>query len=575
MAFTITVDFSQPKTGFFAIHYKISNDQIVYNKEDGCVYFRFASWCPGSYLMREFQSHVTELEFTNSKKQKVPFKKINKNTWQVFLKKKEALHLNYQVYANRLNVRGAYLDHQMAFFNGPCLFFLPENLSTQKITLKIKKPTQWKIAWAKQKKKQDYLFKNFDELLDTPLLAAKELELTSFTVAQSRIQLAVWGALEMNTKELCTALKKIIQKQIKIFGDYPVKNYLFQILSIKGEYGGLEHSFSSTNIFDGRQIEKPKAKQSFLSLLAHEHFHLWNVKRIRPAALGPFDYFQENYTRDLWLAEGTTSYYDDMTTFLAGLMQLTDYFENIAKRLATLNENYSYKIDSLSLGSFDAWIKFYRQNENSINSTCNYYLKGMLVNLLLDFIIIKKSKARYSLDDVLKRLFKKYKERPGLGFDRSEILDTVSELINWDSKKFITDYLDGTKPIDFKKYFNDFGLEQINQKPKAAFHLGVILKEKPGKLTVQAIHQNTPAHFSKLKPHDEIIAINNRRIEKEKDLDLCLNQKKWQVIFSRLGTIESDTIELKKPIEKIKTLKALKKQTTQQQKLYDKWLRKI
>ena len=236
-------------------------------------------------------------------------------------------------------------------------------------------------------------------------------------------------------------------------------NYLFQIVFYKDGYGGLEHSFSSTNFFDGTRLDQKKSYQKFLSLLSHEHFHLWNVKRIRPQGLGPFDYSQEVYTKELWIAEGITSYYDDHFVYRAGIMSKEDYLQIITDNISHLENYKNSKVNSLSESSFDAWTRFYRQNENSINTVVSYYLKGGLVMMLLDFQIIQKSKGKKSFDNVMQDLYSLYKKRPETGITRDEFFAIVEKHTSQNMKTFVQSYIDGTTAISWQRGFNAFGIK--------------------------------------------------------------------------------------------------------------------
>lgn len=568
MKINITVDLRYPQEKYLSLRYDIPCDPSV----DSLVLV-FPTWSPGSYLIRDFQSNVEDFAVKTTQGKKLKWEKISKNEWRILTRNIKKLIVTYKIYANDLSVRGVYTDFEMGFFNAPAVFFHPKNQIKMPCTLKIKVPQKWQIAIAKKSKTGIYSFKNFDELYDTPLLASPHLSWHSFSVQKTHYRLAVFGPHHTDFKKVVRDLKKILTAQNKIFKDNPCQDYLFQIIFKKDDYGGLEHGCSSTNIFDGFLLNEKKSYYKFLTLLSHEHFHLWNVKRIRPRALGPFDYGQEIYTKELWIVEGITSFFDDHTAFRGGLFTGEEYLDVLTQTITNTENEKATRVNSLSESSFDAWIRFYRKDENMFNRTVNYYVKGGLVSLLLDLQIIKNSNTRYSLDDVMCDLYQLYKKRPELGITRDEFFDSVEKFLKFDRTQFIKNHIDGTQKIPWESVFKDFGIAFKNQDQEAPYYAGLIFEEKFGKVFIKQVAEDSPAFHSEIQAGDELLAINDLRIEKNNQLNPFLKHKKWRVLLHRFGKIHDCEFALD-PSRSFRKMLVLKENPSKRQKrLLRKFLR--
>lgn len=538
MNVAITLNLTKPHEKHVDVSYKISGLDSPSFK------LVFPVWSPGSYLIREYQNQVEDFRVTDASHHKIHFEKTDKCHWLIHNRKKTSIIVTYRVYASDLNVRGIYSDHEFVFINPTSAFFFPEGQLNQPVTLKINKVSSWRLDLARKPIKAVYHFVHFDDLYDTPILAAAKLDLRSFTVKKTRYVMAFWGNATAEIKKIVTDTKKIVAKEIEVFKENPCPEYHFQVLFMPGNYGGLEHSFSSTNIFDGSKLHLEEEYNKFLSLLSHEHFHLWNVKRIRPRELGPFDYTKENYSRELWMAEGITSYYDDHFLLRAKILAKEKYFKIVGENVTKLQAQRANRVNSLSESSFDAWIRFYRQNENSLNGTVSYYLKGGLIMMLLDFKIIQATNGKRSMDDLMLALYRLYKKNPKVGILRRQFLEELEKITNQPFKKFETDFINGTKLVNWKHEFAKMGLEAHNPKKSNAYFLGVILESKNNRVFVRHIAEGSPAFHSVLQPQDELIALNGKRFDDPKELDLALKNKRVKILFNRLGKVEETVIEM-------------------------------
>ena len=557
MKHAITLDLTRPHTRYLSVTCRYTNVQQAQ------LSLVFPAWVPGSYLIRDFAADVEDFAAQALGKPLV-WTKIDKSCWQIQTNGHASVTVTYRFYAFNLNVRQGYADDEMVFANLPALLPYPDGYLHERVRLTIKSPKGWKHAQALPK---GGLFANYDALYDAPLLAAKKLEVRHFQVGQTSYQLAIWGDSPLDYAELVKDVAKIVKSETHIFKSNPNPRYVFQILFVKGQYGGLEHRDSSTNIFDGSILNDKKDYRRFLALLAHEHFHLWNVKRIRPEALGPFDYTKEVYTRELWVAEGVTSYYDDHILLRAGLYTTEQYLALLADNLNKLENQRANRVNTLSDSSFDAWTRFYKPHENQMNTVVSYYLKGGLIMMLLDWHILKASQGKRSLDDVMRGLQVIFEKRPERGFSREEFDALLTHELGKAANQFLTDHVDGVKPVDWKAELQTVGLELKDVPKSFPYYLGVILGKREGKLTVLRISEDSPAYDSALIPGDEILAFDGRRAESDKDLDACLKRPRIKVLFSRYGRVREVVISLVKNQVFNKTIVEIKKTTPAQLKL--------
>jgi predicted metalloprotease with PDZ domain len=278
--------------------------------------------------------------------------------------------------------------------------------------------------------------------------------------------------------------------------------------------GGLEHT-NSTALLWRPFSYFGKDYKNFLSLLAHEYFHLWNVKRIRPVALGPFDYDNENYTTSLWISEGFTQNYDDYITHRAGIYTAQEYLDILADNISKYESNTGKEVQTVAESSFDAWIKYYRRNENTNNTQISYYDKGAFVALMLNLMIMNESNGEKSLNNVMKDLWENYKYNTNRGFTENEIQQILQKYTNEPMQAFLSNYVFGKKDLDYEKYLNYVGLTLIDKSIKEV-KLGAKWNDK---FIITETPRNTPAYISGLNVNDEIIAINNIRIKNNNDIE--------------------------------------------------------
>lgn len=404
--------------------------------------FSLPAWIPGSYMIREFSRHIVSL-YAESAGRPVTVRKLDKHTWQAD-PVDGALTLRYQVYAFDLSVRGAYLDTERGFFNGTSVFLAAEGYEQSRCEVEIEPPrgkryAGWKVATSLDLRGGKdtgqgfgrYRAESYDALIDHPVELGR-FESVHFKAGGVPHEFVVSGRFHADLKRLARDVKKICEWHIGLFGaPAPFDRYVFMLFVGKDIYGGLEHRASTALMAERDDLPRPGDDGTsdgyvrLLGLISHEYFHAWNVKRMKPAAFQPYDLTRENHTTLLWAFEGVTSYYDDLALLRAGLIDRERYLGLLATTLTGVQRGHGRTRQTLVESSFDAWTKYYRQDENSPNSLVSYYTKGALVALALDLLVREKTGGTLSLDDVMRALWRKWlADGAGLAEDEWEAVAT-------------------------------------------------------------------------------------------------------------------------------------------------------
>lgn len=478
-------------------------------------------WTPGSYLVREFERHVQDFAATDASGRALQWEKLNKDSWRVVTKGSRDWRATYRVYANELSVRTNELNSDHAFWNNAALLMYLEGFLSAPSTLHILAPQPWKVATAlpvEPGPKNTFRAENFDILYDSPV-EVSNFKTLSFEVKGVRHRIVIDGEGNYDPARVQADVKKIVEAAVELMGgEIPYRDYTFFLHLRSNTGGGLEH-LNSTALGFRRFGFKPEANyRGFLSLVAHEFFHLWNVKRIRPDALGSFDYTKENYTKLLWVAEGITSYYENVILRRAGLISDKDFLAAPARAIQDLQDTPGRLAMSAEEASFDAWIKYYRQDENSINSQVSYYDKGAILGLLLDLEIRKRSKGAKSLDDVMRYLYTEFYKK-----DRnytSKDFQIISEMMAGSSlEQFFAKYVRGREELDYNSALAAAGLRLDitgeTPRPVEKAYLGADVVQENDRLMVRRVYAGSPAYEQGLNTGDQIIAFNNMRANKD------------------------------------------------------------
>ncbi|HEX4950779.1 MAG TPA: PDZ domain-containing protein [Blastocatellia bacterium] len=513
---TYELSFPQPHTHLYEVTY------IIGNITQPTLELQMPTWTPGSYLQREFARHVQDFAVRDKAGNALPWEKIDKATWRVTTNGANEIRASYRVYAYDLTVRTSHLDASHAYFNGANLFLYVKGALQQPLKLKINAPSGWQITspLALAPDADGYFHApNYDILVDSPTEIGTH-KLLAFDALGKRHRIALWGEAKYNEDTLKRDFAKIVEAGAAVFGStLPYDHYTFIIHLQPGIGGGLEHLNSTTCQASPDAFLTADSYRQFLSLIAHEYFHLWNVKRIRPLALGPFDYQTENYTRGLWFSEGVTDYYADQLLLRAGLIKADVYGQILGNALAKYEATPGRNVQSPAAASFDAWIKYYRPDENSVNTAMSYYESGAILGMLFDLEIRARTGNAKSLDDVMRLLYEKH-GWPKPGFTDAELKAAFETVAGADLSEFWRNYVTGTASIDFNQHLAKAGLRleksylprvfDVAGQPLQRGDLGLRLRE--GSLIVSNVLSGPPAYEGGIYANDEIVALNGQRL---------------------------------------------------------------
>lgn len=507
---------------------------------------RLPAWIPGSYLVREFSKNIVQIEARDASDALVGLDKVDKHTWKA-APVQGALKLTYQVYAWDLSVRMAHLDQNHGYFNGTSVFLEVVGQAEGLHTVDIQAPEDprcqgWRVATtlpeldAARYGFGTYQAANHDALIDHPVEMGT-FELLHFTAAGVPHELAVTGPHNGDLQRLVDDLVPICAHQIEMFGKpAPMDRYLFQLMLVGNGYGGLEHRASTSLIAKRDHLPKhgehkvSEGYRQLLGLCSHEYFHTWNVKRIKPARFVPYDLSTENYTTLLWAFEGITSYYDDLILGRTERIDVASYLELVGRTITRVRGGSGRLKQSLAESSFDAWTKFYRQDENAPNAIVSYYAKGSLAALALDLTIRLETQGAKSLDDVMRALWTEYGAK-GIGVPEMGIEDVSSRISGVDLSNFFEQAVRGTDDLPLRALLAAFGVELrfrpgkdgadkggASVKDEAALRNKGVIGAKLVGDKVKQVFDEGPAQDAGLSAGDVIVAINGIKASKAESL---------------------------------------------------------
>jgi predicted metalloprotease with PDZ domain len=532
-AFGQTVNYklsmSRPQSHYFEVEMEISNIK------SSTIEVKMPVWAPGSYLVREFSKNVNLVTSTAGSNIPIKVEKVAKNKWVIENGKASTIKVKYEVYAFELSVRTSFLDLTHGFVSGTGVFMYVESAKGNKGRLDIvpyKDFSKINTALPKAAESlssdgvQSFVYEHYDQLVDCPIEIGNQ-EVFNFMAAGVNHTVAIYGEGNYDVAKLKVDMAKIVETTSAVIGENPNKEYTFIIHNVVDGQGGLEH-MNSTTLSVNRWTYEGSDYIGFLSLVAHEYFHLWNVKRIRPIELGPFNYDEENYTTLLWVMEGFTSYYDELLLRRAGYYTQEQYVSKLNNSLNYVEGSVGARVQPVAHASFDAWIKAYRPNENSSNTTMTYYTRGQMIATCFDMMIIEKYKGKKCLDHFLQELYKKYYLKLNRGFSKEEFQEALEDFLKTDLDQFFNDYIYGTKIPDYKSIFAKVGLDVTYiGRPQTSF--GASLRQEGSSLMVKRIRSGSAAEDGGLSVNDEIVGCNGYRV----------NQAAFEGVVSKLNTGET------------------------------------
>ncbi|MFN5032504.1 MAG: M61 family metallopeptidase [Flavobacteriia bacterium] len=526
----------KPQNHYFQVEMELTD----FKENDVTV--KMPVWAPGSYLVREFSKNVDLVKAKDEKGQALAVNKKTKNAWVISKGAAKKVIVSYEVYAFELSVRTSFLDLTHGFVSGSGVFMYVDGhqeLAGQLTVVPFKDFAKVSTALPKSAESvaadgvQSFVFKTYDQLVDCPIEIGNQ-EVFTFKAAGVLHTVAIYGAGNYNVDKLKADMAKIVETATGVVGENPNKEYTFIIHNVVDGQGGLEHCNSCT-LSVNRWTYSDAEYLGFLSLVAHEYFHLWNVKRIRPIELGPFNYDEENYTSLLWVMEGFTTYYDELLLVRAGYTDDTDYLQKLQGTVNYVEGSVGARVQPVAHASFDAWIKAYRPNENSSNTTMTYYSRGQMLAALIDVMIISKYDGKKCLDHFLQQLYNKYYKKLNRGFSEQEFKTELEELLGENLDGFFAKYVNGTDIAPLSETFAKVGV-QVTEigLPRASFGAG--LRQDGGKTIVRSIRAGSAAELAGLSVNDELIGCNGYRVDQtdfEQFINGVENGAQFKILVSR------------------------------------------
>jgi predicted metalloprotease with PDZ domain len=483
-------------------------------------------WIPGSYMVREFGRHLSGLSARQGRDARMPVQ-LDKSCWQIRCDGRAALVLSYRVYAFDTSVRAAFLDARRGFFNGTSVFLRVEGRDAEPQALQLGRlPAGWSVATAMPPAARGGLHfeaADYDELVDHPVELGKFWR-ASFAAGGVTHEMVVAGALPgFDGPRLVADTRRICAEQIRFWhaesqSAPPFRRYVFLLNAVEDGYGGLEHRASTALIAARRDLPRLGMEAmsdgyvTLLGLISHEYFHTWNVKRLRPVELARYDYAGENYTQLLWFFEGFTSYYDDLVLLRAGLVDMPRYLKLLAKAVNAVAATPGRFLQSLAEASFDAWVKYYRSDENTPNATVSYYQKGSLVALALDLSLRQRGA---DLDDVMRLLW----QRSGGGpIAESDIAQALRDAGGRAFDAELQAWVHGTEELPLAGLLASCGVTMSQERAGFAPTLGLRLSEGPvSGVQVKSVLTDSPAQRAGLSAGDELLAVDSWRLRRLDD----------------------------------------------------------
>jgi predicted metalloprotease with PDZ domain len=487
-------------------------------------------------MIREFARNIVQIR-AEVDGRKIKLTKLDKHTWRA-ARCAGQLRVVYQVYAWDLSVRAAHLDQTHGFFNGTSVFLQVHGQQNLPHVVELQPPAgegyaNWRVATALPELKArrhrfgTYIAQDYDELIDHPVEMG-EFSLIQFEAHGVPHEMAITGRVpNLDTERLARDLQRICEVQIALFEPRtkraPMTRYVFLTLAVGDGYGGLEHRASTALICSRADLPvRGKSTMSegyrgFLGLCSHEYFHTWNVKRIKPAVFAPYDLTQENYTPLLWLFEGFTSYYDDLSLVRAGLIDRETYLGLLAKTIHAVQKGSGRLKQSVAESSFDAWTKYYRQDENAPNAIVSYYQKGALVGLWFDLLIRTRTRGKRSLDDVMRVLWRRYGRHfyeagGGVGVRDAEVEALFDEVTGLKLKPVFDHAVRGTKDLPLADALAAFAIHPHSRPGKSAPALGARTRKEGNDCKLASVYEGGAAHHAGLSAGDSLVAIDDLRV---------------------------------------------------------------
>ncbi|MBI4417400.1 MAG: M61 family metallopeptidase [Ignavibacteriales bacterium] len=503
-----TLSMSQPWTHYFEV--QVNFDGLPANQ--AAFELSLPAWRTGRYLILDFAGSVQEFSASDKDGRSLRWEKNDKDTWRIEKGTSTRVSARYKVYANEFHLRTKGLNDEGAFLDGAAAFMYASEYRQIPVTLTVVPYGTWHVTTGLERmpgKANTFVSPSYDYLVDCPLFIGNQKDF-EFEAEGKKHVLSILGEGKYDAPVVIEDLKKIIKVNKDFWGDLPYDRYVFMLHFSSQGGGGTEHINSTILGARPFALAQSGSYRGFLGLVSHEFFHTWNVKQIRPAGISPYDWSKENYTKELWVSEGTTSYYGRMLLLRAGYILPTEIIDQLPREIENERMRPGNRVQPVTESSFDAWIKYWKGNENSFNAESDYYDRGADVSLILDLEIRHRSGNRYSLDDVMRALYKRFPWN-GSGYTVEDLRKLCEEFGGESFAQFFDDHVHGTKSLAWEKALSYAGLAVMTE-PKGTPWLGTFTRDQDGRAVIRTIVAGSPAYVAGLNTNDEIIALDGYRV---------------------------------------------------------------
>lgn len=541
------VSFKEPQAHYAEIKMEISGLRQDY------IDVKMPVWTPGSYLVREYSRHVESVEACDADGAYLTVQKKDKNTWRIISDNAAKVTFSYRIYGFEVSVRTNFIDDSHAFLSPAATFMYVDGMLDHPVGVTVIPHADWsKISTGLEvlaDAPNTFHAADFDILFDSPIEVGNQ-DVFTFEAAGVHHEIAMVGGGNYDKERLKADCAAIVEEATAIFGVNPNKRYVFIVHNYQSGGGGLEHLNSTVLGASRNGYRNEHSYIGFLGLVAHEYFHLWHVKRLRPLELGPFDYDAENYTWALWIMEGFTAYYDNLLLRRCGFLNENNYLQALTNDINAVENRPGNQVQSAALASFDAWIKYYRPDENSSNTSVSYYNKGALLAMLLDLKILSATQGEKRLDDVLKAAYERFYINEKRGFEEQEFQALIEQVAGI-SVADIFQAAHTTGPLDYNNYLNAVGYELIDYNEGQELpDLGFSTSVNDGRIIVTGVTRGSGAWDAGINVRDEVLAINGERLdpsgrELNRFMKLAQVGDQLDVLLARDGRIRELTVTLR------------------------------
>ncbi len=531
-------------------------------------------WRPGRYVVLDFAGGVLHFDATDGAGGPLRWEKTDKSTWRVHTGGAAEFTARYRVYADEFDGRTRGLNADHGFIDGTSVFMYSEKYRHLPVRLTVTPYPGWHVTTGLEGKGNVFTSPGYDHFVDCPLELGTQEDI-AFTVRGVPHVLSIFGTAGWDTDTLVRDLTKIVEATADFWGDIPYKRYVFMVHLASWAGGATEH-FNST-IIGGRpsRVGTPDGYRGFLLTAAHEFFHTWNVKRLRPKGIVPYDYTRENYLKELWIAEGMTSYFDDLLMVRAGLTTPEHYVERRASWVSSDRRRPGNGAQSLSESSFDAWIKYNRSSPHSYNTQTDFYSKGSQVSFMLDMTIRRLTKNARSLDDVMRLMYERF-PFPDRGYTVDDLQAPPSEVPGLDLSGFFDKYVHGTEPLPWEEMLSVAGIAVEPKDTASRAWIGMWTRDREGRTTVTTIVDGSPAGEAGLNDGDELVAIDGTKADGD-DLGRIVSGASpgdtLRIAVFRDSILREFTVTVgESPVPDYRT-STVEEPTDLQKRIYEDWLR--